>query len=168
MLFFRHIAEKTSLANHVVTLTFDQRKKSRQKTRLDNGTDAALFLERGTVLRGGDMLVADDGSVVLIRAAEELVSTVTAGDARTLARAAYHLGNRHVPLEVGDSWVRYEHDHVLDDLARGLGLQVDVTHATFEPEGGSYGGTHRHAQTHPPTGPTVDVTVGTRAQTVDD
>jgi urease accessory protein len=62
-----------------------------------------------------------------------------------LASAAYHLGNRHVALQIGNGWVRYQHDHVLDDLVTGLGLEITVEHAPFEPEGGSYSGEHRHS-----------------------
>lgn len=111
------------------------------------------MLDRGIILRGGDVLVGEDGRRVLVRAALETVSTAYASESVLLARAAYHLGNRHLPLQIGDGWLRYEHDHVLDHLALGLGLRVTVEQATFEPEGGSYtvaphahgdGAAHRH------------------------
>ena len=143
----RHLTPGTSASKpeYSLTLTFDERRKSRLRAKLDDGTEVALMLERGSVLRGGDALVTDYGSVVLVKAADEMVSTVHASCVRELARVAYHLGNRHVPLEVGDGWVRYEHDHVLDNLVAGLGLSAVVGSAPFEPEGGSYGrGGHSH------------------------
>ena len=67
---------------------------------------------------------------------------------RTLARASYHLGNRHVALEIGPDWVRYSHDHVLDDMLRGFGLEVRVEERPFEPEGGAYVAASHHAHSH--------------------
>jgi urease accessory protein len=90
------------------------------------------------VLRGGDRLLADDGRVIEVHAAPETVSTVRTDDRLMLERACYHLGNRHVPLEIGPGWLRYQHDHVLDDMLAGFGLAVVVEHAPFEPEGGAY------------------------------
>ena len=109
------------------------------RTRLSTGEEAGLMLERGTVLRGGDRLLADDGRVIEVVAAPETVSTVTAAEPASLARAAYHLGNRHVALQIGPGWLRYLHDHVLDEMVIGLGFQVAVESAPFEPEGGAYG-----------------------------
>lgn len=123
-----------------LTLPYDSRTKSRLRTRLNSGEEIGLFLERGTVLRGGDRLEADDGRIIAIIAAEEEVSTVHSADAGMLARVSYHLGNRHVPLQIGIGWVRYLHDHVLDDMVRGLGLNVVVERAGFEPEAGAYSG----------------------------
>lgn len=133
-------------AQATLTLPFEQRQKSRLRIRLDNGQDAGLFLPRGTVLRHGDRLRATSGLVVEVRAASEAVSTARADDALLLARAAYHLGNRHVALQLGPGWLRYPYDHVLDDMARELGLTVNREQAPFEPEAGAYGGGHhRHA-----------------------
>jgi urease accessory protein len=126
-----------------LVLPFDLRNKSRLRTTLD-GEDVGLFLERGTVLRGGDRLLADDGRVIEVVAADETVSTVRAAAGGNLARAAYHLGNRHVALQVGDAWLRYQHDHVLDDMVRGLGFSITVEEAQFEPEAGAYGA-HQHS-----------------------
>jgi len=125
-------------------LPFDQRAKSRLRTQLSSGEEAALLLERGTVLRGGDKLQTEDGRLVQVVAAPETVSTVTAEQAAMLARAAYHLGNRHVALQIGPGWLRYLHDHVLDDMVRGLGFQVITETAPFEPEAGAYGNGHQH------------------------
>lgn len=132
-------------ADATLTLCFEERQRSRLRTRLDNGAEAGLFLDRGHVLRDGDRLATAGGVIIEVRAASEPVSTVMCADAVQLARAAYHLGNRHVALQVGDGWVRYRHDHVLDAMVRGLGLEVIRELAPFEPEGGAYGGhAHRH------------------------
>ena len=128
-----------------LTLDFESRQRSRLRTRLDDGREAAILLERGQVLRGGERLRASTGEVVLISAANETLSEVRSDDARVLARAAYHLGNRHVAVEVGVSWLRYLHDHVLDDMLRGLGLEVSTINAGFEPEAGAYAGAHTHS-----------------------
>jgi urease accessory protein len=127
-------------------LPFELRSKSRLRTRLATGEDVGLVLERGTILRGGDLLQADDGRIVRVVAAAEEVSTVRASNPWSLARAAYHLGNRHVALQVGDGWIRYLHDHVLDDMVRGLGFEIVIDSAPFEPEAGAYGAhSHSHA-----------------------
>ena len=128
----------------VLTLPFESRQKSRLHTRLDDHTEVALLLPHGTVLRHGDVLRADNGLLIAVHAAAEAVSTVTAADAGAFARACYHLGNRHVPLQIGDAWLRYLRDHVLDDLVRGLGLSVAHAAQPFEPEAGAYAH-HRHA-----------------------
>jgi urease accessory protein len=130
-----------------LTLPFQDRQRSRLRVELSNGQQALLLMPRGSVLRGGDTLLVSDGRVVLVLAAPEQVSTVHAPEAQTLARVAYHLGNRHIPLEVGEGWVRYLHDHVLDGMVRELGLDVVVEEASFEPENGAYG-RHSHGPGH--------------------
>jgi len=137
------------LAELSLLLPFAERSKSRLRAVLDSGEEAGLFLERGSVLRHGDLLLTDDGRVVRVQAAPEEVSTVQTNDALLLARACYHLGNRHVPLQIGPGWLRYLHDHVLDDMLRGFGLEVSVARHPFEPEGGAYvTASHAHAHTH--------------------
>jgi len=132
--------------NASLTLPFQMRSKSRLLTALDTGEEVGLVLDRGSVLRGGDLLLADDGRVIEIVAAPETVSTVRSTDPWHLSRAAYHLGNRHVGLQIGPGWLRYQHDHVLDEMVRGLGLAVNVEEAPFEPEGGAYGSVpHQHS-----------------------
>jgi len=136
-----HITERIAdpiPCNTSLTLPFDLRQKSRQRVQLDDGREAALILPRGVVLRGGDSLRADDGELIAVRAAVEAVSTASSGDARLLARAAYHLGNRHVPVQIGAGWLRYGRDHVLDDMLHGLGLEVRHEESPFEPESGAY------------------------------
>ena len=130
-----------------LTLPFELRQKSRLRARLDSGEEVGLFLPRGTVLRHGDRLRATSGLVVEVRAAPETVSTARADDPLLLARAAYHLGNRHVALQLGSGWLRYPHDHVLDGMVRELGLDVICERLPFEPEAGAYGGGH-HGHAH--------------------
>ena len=134
-------------AERRLVLPFGDRSRSRLRSVLDNGEEAGLFLERGTILRHGDLLLADDGRVVEVQAAAETVSTVRSDNALLLARACYHLGNRHVALQIGAGWLRYVHDHVLDDMLRGFGLAVTVEQAPFEPEAGAYVAAS-HAQPH--------------------
>lgn len=131
-----------------LTLPFDVRQKSRFRAVLDDGREAGVILERGRALRGGDLLRAQDGTVLRVKAAAESVSTVLSDDPLQLARACYHLGNRHVPLEITPGRLRYLHDHVLDDMVRGLGLAVQAEQAPFDPEPGAYGGSHHHGQHH--------------------
>jgi urease accessory protein len=126
------------------TLTLDDRRRSRLRFLLDDGREAALFLPRGSALRDGDRLRADGGELVTVRAAPESLSLARAADPHLLLRGAYHLGNRHVPVQLGEGWLAYEHDHVLDDMVRGLGLIVEARRAPFEPEAGAF--SHDHAE----------------------
>jgi len=130
-----------------LTLPFELRQKSRLKAQLDDGTEVGLILSRGELLRGGDYLRAENNLLIKIIAADESVSTVKHPDPLMLSRACYHLGNRHVPLQIAEAWIRYTHDHVLDDMVKGLGLNVICENAPFEPEGGAYGGGH-HGHSH--------------------
>lgn len=132
-----------------VRLTHDQRVRSRLRVRLDDGREAGILLPRGETLKDGDCLASEDGTVVRVRAAAEPLSLAVADDPLRLARACYHLGNRHLPLQIEPGRLVYRHDHVLDDLVRGLGLQVSVLDAPFEPEPGAYGGqAMSHGQGH--------------------
>lgn len=142
-----HLTERITVAGHIddtLELPFDLRQKSRLRVKLSSGQEAALFLSRGIILRGGDLLKSEDGLVVQLIAAQEPVYNVIAPTARELMCAAYHLGNRHVPLQIGDGWLRLEQDYVLKEMLIGLGMQVSETIAPFEPEAGAYGGGHRH------------------------
>jgi urease accessory protein len=130
----------------MLELPFELRSRSRLRARLSSGEEVGVLLGRGQVLRGGELLRASDGRIIQVVAAPETVSTVRAPDPRMLARAAYHLGNRHVALQLGEDWLRYSHDHVLEEMVRGLGLSVTIEQAPFEPEAGAYHGTaHQHA-----------------------
>lgn len=137
-------------ASRTLTLPFELRQKSRLRATLDNGDEIGLMLPRGLILRGNDCVRAEDGTIIRIDAAAESVSTVHHSDVLLLTRAAYHLGNRHVALQVGEGWLRYQQDHVLDDMVRGLGLNVQHEMAAFEPESGAYGehGGHHHSHDH--------------------
>jgi len=135
-----------------VTLPIDKRIKSRLRVTLDDGRDAGILLARGESLQHGDKLASSDGTVVMVQAAKEKLSIVRCSDRLLFARAAYHLGNRHVPVEIVidqshldvTGVITYLHDHVLDDMLRGLGLEVQSVTAAFNPEAGAYGGGHHH------------------------
>ncbi|EPU1045094.1 TPA: urease accessory protein UreE [Raoultella ornithinolytica] len=133
-----------------LTLPIDVRVKSRIKVTLNDGREAGLLLPRGLLLRGGDVLSNEDGSeFVQIIAADEGVSVVHCDDPFTLAKACYHLGNRHVPLQIMPGELRYHHDHVLDDMLRQFGLEVTFAHLPFEPEAGAYASeSHSHGHSH--------------------
>ncbi len=126
---------------------------TRQKSRFDGvdslGRQLGIFLPRGTLVRGGDVLVAEDGSMVKVIAAPQDVLRITAcashGSPFDLTRAAYHLGNRHVPIELKPDHLKIEPDHVLADLLRAMHLIVHEVSEAFEPEGGAYSaGGHSH------------------------
>ncbi|CAB3776553.1 Urease accessory protein UreE [Paraburkholderia caffeinitolerans] len=127
-----------------LTLAYDARCKSRFAATLDSGEEVGVVLPRGTVLRDGDMLVADDGGLVRVIAAPQSVLLVRAPERLTLTRAAYHLGNRHTPVEVGIDELKLEADPVLEDMLKRLGAQVERAELPFQPEAGAYGGGHRH------------------------
>jgi len=146
MMFIHKRASPAAQVDDTLTLPFEQRCKSRLRTTLVSGEEVGLFLERGTVLRGGDCLAADDGRVVRVQSAAEKLMEVRAKDAESLARAAYHLGNRHTPIQIGDGWVRFAADHVLAEMLLGLGVEISALAAPFEPEPGAYAaGHHQHS-----------------------
>jgi len=128
-------------------LTLEQRVKARQRITLSNGDDAGLYIQRGSVLHDGDLMQAKTGEVICIRAANESVSTVTFKDSLSMSKACYHLGNRHVALQIRELMLRYQHDHVLDDMLERMGLEPKNEMAPFEPESGAYG-EHGHAKPH--------------------
>src|SRR5258706_7766459 len=120
-------------------LPFESRQKSRLRTRLVSGEEVALLLPRGEILRGGDLVSASDGRVIeIVSQAEKLLHV----EIKDLARAAYHLGNRHVPIQVGEGFLRLAEDHVLEEMLLKLGARVSHVEAPFEPEAGAYGGGH--------------------------
>lgn len=133
---------------------------TRQKSRFDGvdslGRQLGVFLPRGTIVRGGDVLVAEDGSMVQVIAAPQNVLRITAcklhGSPFDLTRAAYHLGNRHVPIELKPDHLQIEPDHVLADLLRAMHLIVHEVNEAFEPEGGAYSaGGHSQVEVKPKT-----------------
>jgi urease accessory protein len=132
-------------ASESLTLTFELRRRARLRARLDSGPEVGLVLDRGLSLKHGDRLASRDGELVVeVRARPELLSAVETVDRDLLTRAAYHLGNRHVPLQIEPGRLSYQHDHVLDGLMHELGLHARVFERPFEPEPGGYAGGHRH------------------------
>ena len=139
-------------------LDWDTRQKSRFGATDSAGRELGVLLPRGSVLRGGDVLVLDDGSLVRVQAAPQPVLQVrhcsAHGSPFDLLRAAYHLGNRHVPLELQPDLLQLEPDPVLAEMLRRQHLIVAEAQAAFEPEAGAYGeGTghghhHGHGQSH--------------------
>jgi len=132
-------------------LDWDVRQKSRFDATDSLGRQLGVFLPRGTLVRGGDMLIAEDGSMVRVIAAPQAVLRITActahGTPFDLTRAAYHLGNRHVPIELKPDHLKIEPDHVLADLLRAMHLTVQEVEEAFEPEGGAYSSSG-HSQGH--------------------
>ena len=139
-----------------VTLDWDTRQKSRFDATDSTGRPLGVFLPRGTVVRGGDVLVAEDGSLIRVEAAPQAVLRITActehGSPFDLTRAAYHLGNRHVPIELQPDHLKIEPDHVLADMLRAMHMTVVTVSEPFEPESGAYGdhggSSHGHGHTH--------------------
>lgn len=146
-----------------VELDWDIRQKSRFEATDSLGRQLGIFLPRGTLVRGGDVLVAEDGSMVRVIAAPQSVLRITActthGSPFDLTRAAYHLGNRHVPIELKPDHLKIEPDHVLAEMLRSMHLIVNEVSESFEPEGGAYSagghghaheGAHGHGHAHAP------------------
>jgi urease accessory protein len=136
-----------------IELDWDVRQKSRFSATDSSRRELGIFLPRGTLVRGGDVLVAEDGSLIRVIAAPQAVLVITAcaqhGTPFDLTRAAYHLGNRHVPIELKPDHLKIEPDHVLADMLRAMHLIVTEQNAAFEPEGGAYAqGGHAHGSDH--------------------
>jgi urease accessory protein len=137
-----------------VELDWDVRQKSRFDATDSTGRQLGIFLPRGQVVRGGDVLVTEDGSLIVVKAAPQPVLVVRHcpdhGSAFDLLRAAYHLGNRHVQLELQPDHLKLEPDHVLADMLRQMHLIVSEEQAAFEPEAGAYaqGGHAHHGHDH--------------------
>ena len=129
-------------------LEYDQRKRGRLKAVTAGGRAIGLFLPRGEALRDGELLRCESGELIAVRAAPEAVATASTDDPLLLARACYHLGNRHVPLQIAPGRVRFQCDAVLEDLARHLGLTVLREDAPFHPEAGAYHGQGGHGHHH--------------------
>jgi urease accessory protein len=142
-----------------VELDWDVRQKSRFDATDSTGRTLGVFLPRGTAVRGGDVLVAEDGSLIQVKAAPQAVLKITHcndhGTPFDLIRAAYHLGNRHVPIELKPDHLKIEPDHVLADMLRAMHLIVNAVDEAFEPENGAYAtgghhGGHSHGHDHGP------------------
>jgi urease accessory protein len=146
MLLIEQHAAEGAVATEQLRLPFEARCKSRLRARLASGAECGLFLPRGSVLRGGDTLLGSDGRVVEVIAAPELLMEAESSDPLQLARAAYHLGNRHVAVQILPGSLRFAKDHVLGEMVQGLGLPVAEIEAPFEPEAGAYGAQGGHGQ----------------------
>lgn len=128
-----------------VHLVFSEREKSRYRTTTSRGQDIGWFLPRGIVLCDGDALVCESNEIILVRAASESLTEARASDPHLLLRAAYHLGNRHVNLQILPDALRFPRDHVLEEMLEGLGLEVSAVDDAFSPESGAYAtNSHTH------------------------
>ncbi len=164
----RGLAQPLVQRSAQLELDWDIRQKSRFDATASDGRHVGVFLPRGTVMRGGDVLITQDGSLLRVVAAPQAVLRITAcpdhpvqAQAFDLMRAAYHLGNRHVPIELRPDHLKIEPDHVLAEMLRAMHLTVVETREPFEPEGGAYGAQgaghghahhgrhHDHARHHP-------------------
>lgn len=142
----RRSPDPSAQAAHTLLLTAEERTRSRFRFVTEEGAPVQLYLPRGTVLRDGDLLETDTGGVLVrVRAASEPVLTARAGEPFLLLRAAYHLGNRHVALELGPDYLRLAPDPVLADMLMQLGCAVIEEVTPFQPEAGAYG---HHHQVH--------------------
>jgi urease accessory protein len=144
MLSIRQRADAGGTVDDELVLPFEWRQRSRLLTRLKSGEEVGLLLDRGTILRGGDRLATDDGRTVQVVAADEALMEARCTSPDQLARCAFHLGNRHTPVEVRDGTLRFSADDVLAGMLRGLGAEVTAITAPFEPEAGAYAGGHSH------------------------
>ncbi|WP_043532357.1 urease accessory protein UreE [Litchfieldella xinjiangensis] len=152
-------AQSDIMPDDTLTLPFELRIRGRLKAQSDSGRELGLFLDRGPVLRDGSLLRAESGEIVRINSAVEPVATAWTAPGLPLARLAYHLGNRHVQLALGENevngerrgWVRFPPDHVLEELAELLGARIEHHEEPFDPEPGAYtqlGHSHAHDHGH--------------------
>jgi urease accessory protein len=141
MLKLTELAPDTTETDDAVTLPFEARQKCRLLGRTDKGQEVGIFLPRGQAIKHGFILQGLDNYRVRVKAAAEAVSIVRTDDPLLLARACYHLGNRHVPLQIQLGELHYQTDHVLDLMLEGLGLTISHQSLPFEPESGAY---HQH------------------------
>jgi urease accessory protein len=131
-----------------VTLDFDRRHRRRLRLATDSGAELLLDLPKAAALAAGDGLHTESGAWIEVRAAEEPLLEVTCRDAHRLVRLAWHVGNRHVPAEIGPHAIRIRPDPVIADMLRGLGAHVREIVAPFQPEGGAYAEQGGHAHSH--------------------
>lgn len=147
MLMLTRVQPDTPASDDMPSLTLDSqaRNHSRLRGKLDSGEDVGVKLPRGSSLQPDDVLASDDGTCVRVLAAREPVSVCECEDLLLFARACYHLGNRHVVLQIAHAKLQYSRDHVLDAMLEGLGLSVRHDEQPFIPEAGAYGSSHHHA-----------------------
>ena len=138
------VAEYGREHSRSVSLTYDQRIRGRLKTACDDGTPLGLFIERGRMLQEGDLLEAKTGEIIMVRAVFETLISVSIKNGITLAKVCYHLGNRHVPVQIQSDKLLFQPDHVLENLCREWGLQLESVRLPFNPESGAYGKVFAH------------------------
>jgi urease accessory protein len=151
MKIFTHVLETElpkDASSETISLSFDDRKRGRLKIITDSGSDAGIQIERGQVLRHGTVLSNTEGEYLTVLASNEKVSTAVVDNKTLFARGCYHLGNRHVPLQIGENFLRFQEDYVLDDMLHGLGIHVKHEDAPFEPENGAYASGEGHSHNH--------------------
>lgn len=134
-----------------LSLPYDLRKRGRFKALTQNGQEVGVFIERGQLLTEGELLQTECGQLIQVVAQAEPVVTASTDDWLQFSRVCYHLGNRHLPLQVGERWLRFQPDHVLQQLAELYGLETRLEEAPFIPENGAYGAHkgHGHGHDHP-------------------
>jgi urease accessory protein len=148
---FERLSHSHNTIHDSVTLDQDTRKKARIKISTDQGQTLGIFMQRGHPLLVGEVLKTECGLLIEVKGKAEDVSTAIATDWMDFSRICYHLGNRHTSLQIGELWVRFKPDHVLEELAKNYGLSIDRTAAVFEPENGAYGSQkypHSHSHSH--------------------
>jgi urease accessory protein len=134
-----------SVAVDCVVLDADERRRRRIVLTGEQGTAFLLDLPRTAMLKDGDGLVLEDGTIVGVAGKPELLTEITASALQDIARLAWHIGNRHVDLQIMGDRLRIRRDHVVEDMLRGLGAQLTPIEAPFDPEPGAYGhGAHGH------------------------
>jgi urease accessory protein len=153
MLIFDRLGGEPARVVGEVSLAFEWRQKSRLRLTIESGARAGetvgFDLPRGSVLREGALVAAASGESLRVRAADEELIHVEAATPLALARIGYHLGNRHVPLQMGEGWLRLQYDHVLENMVKGLGGSATLVDDAFDPEAGAYGyGHHGHSHGH--------------------
>ncbi|WP_438863220.1 urease accessory protein UreE [Neptunicella sp.] len=134
--------------NDSITLDYDTRQKARIKSTTDQGEAIAIFIERGHPLKVGEILKTECGKLVQVKGALEAVVTATTDDWQVFSKMCYHLGNRHTKIQIGDRWLRFKPDHVLEELVTNYALDTDHQPALFEPESGAYGAQHGAGHHH--------------------
>jgi len=127
-----------------VVIDFDRRHRRRTLLATAGGSELLLDLPQAVRLRHGDGLVLDDGGVVQVCAKPEPLLEIHAHGEGELVRIAWHLGNRHLPVQLLGDRIRIRADHVIEEMVEGLGGHVDTIEAPFDPEAGAYAGGHHH------------------------
>lgn len=136
--------EKPAVIDARVVLDHLQRDRGRLRAQSDKGQEVRIFLERGKPLQVGEILRSACGRHVLVEGALETVTTAHCDDWQRFSRACYHLGNRHVKVQMGERWLRIKPDHVLEEMLEGLGLRLSREESIFVPESGAYRHGHHH------------------------